>query len=309
MSSNTKKGKYSRAHIRCGNCGKKGHIYKDCLKPVMSMGIICCQYEDTDISINDIIKNRHKVSALTSTTSPKTKSELSSKLKYLIICRKHSMAFVEFIRGKYDITKPNYIKKLFERMTLTELLHINKSTYKELYTKLWQNNVETQYYLNEYVKASKKFNDLKEGYKHNGKLLTLNILLNSVDCKWVEPEWGFPKGRRNNNETDFDCANREFKEETDFTDSQYSIINLDPVSETYTSVNKIKYKHIYYLAQSTSSSPSSPKVSSTNKSQAIEVSKLGWYTYEEALAKFRDYQTEKVKVLETVHNTLLNILQ
>ena len=39
-----------------------------------------------------------------------------------------------------------------------------------------------------------------------------------IECNqytsWDEPEWGFPKGRRNFNETDLNCALREFNEET-----------------------------------------------------------------------------------------------
>lgn len=298
--------KYNRSHIKCGNCGHKGHIYKDCLKPIMSMGILCIQYNKD--SINELIKSKHSLT-LSSTTTSTSKLSVSSKIRYLLICRKHSMAFVEFIRGKYDITKPDYILKLFERMTLSELMLISRSTYDELYTTLWQNNIETQYYINEYTKASKKFKDLKEGYEHNKRKLSLDILINSIECKWIDPEWGFPKGRRNNNEKDFDCAKREFKEETDFKDEQFSIINIDPISETYTSVNKIKYRHIYYLAQATDTAPSKPIISTDNKHQAVEVSKLGWYTYEEAVSKFRDYQTEKIKVLDKVHNALLNILE
>ena len=27
--------------IYCGNCGKKGHVYKNCYKPIISLGILC----------------------------------------------------------------------------------------------------------------------------------------------------------------------------------------------------------------------------------------------------------------------------
>ena len=39
-----------------------------------------------------------------------------------------------------------------------------------------------------------------------------------------EPEWGIPKGRRKNKESNFDCANREFCEETGLSRLNYEIL-------------------------------------------------------------------------------------
>ena len=50
-------------NIYCGNCGKKGHMYKQCKEPVTSLGII--------------MYNNQK--------------------QYLIVCRRHSIGFVDFI--------------------------------------------------------------------------------------------------------------------------------------------------------------------------------------------------------------------
>ena len=36
------------------------------------------------------------------------------------------------------------------------------------------------------------------------------------NSNWIEPEWEVPKGRRNLNESDIDCALREFTEETGY---------------------------------------------------------------------------------------------
>jgi 8-oxo-dGTP pyrophosphatase MutT (NUDIX family) len=45
----------------------------------------------------------------------------------------------------------------------------------------------------------------------------------------MEPEWGFPKGRRNYNEKDIDCALREFSEETGY--SKYSLKNIENIQQ------------------------------------------------------------------------------
>ena len=60
-------------------------------------------------------------------------------------------------------------------------------------------------------------------YLFKNEFYTLNDLIeesNHYD-NWIEAEWGFPKGRRNYQETDFECALREFSEETG-----YSIKNI-----------------------------------------------------------------------------------
>ena len=34
-------------NVYCNNCGIKGHVFKDCLSPILSCGIILCKkYED-----------------------------------------------------------------------------------------------------------------------------------------------------------------------------------------------------------------------------------------------------------------------
>ena len=42
----------------------------------------------------------------------------------------------------------------------------------------------------------------------------LKSLIEKSITRWSETEWGFPKGRRNFQEKDLDCALREFEEET-----------------------------------------------------------------------------------------------
>lgn len=39
---------------------------------------------------------------------------------YLMVQRKDSVAYVEFIRGKYDLSNKTYIEKMFRNMTLEE---------------------------------------------------------------------------------------------------------------------------------------------------------------------------------------------
>ena len=261
----------------CGNCGKKGHFYKKCLAPITSMGIVCY----------DIDKY--------------------NKIKYIMICRKHSLAFVEFIRGKYDMNEPEYIMKLLERMTLSEIMEISVGDYDRLHTNLWKKNNENYYHYNEYIKAKAKYDVIKNGIKNDKLNYSLSTLLNKIETEWTEPEWEFPKGRRNNNETDLQCAIREFNEETNLKEDDYKILNIEPISETYTSVNKVKYKNIYYIAKLINKK-CKLHVAEDNKFQNIEISKIGIYSYENALDKIRNYQTDKLNVLHKINKYLLNLL-
>ncbi len=82
---NSKKNNYFRPQC-CRNCGLNGHLYKDCPHPIMSFGIICYKI------VND-------------------------NIKYIMIQRKDSLSFMEFVRGKYNIEDSKYIMKLIEYMT------------------------------------------------------------------------------------------------------------------------------------------------------------------------------------------------
>ena len=61
----------------------------------------------------------------------------------------------------------------------------------------------------------------------------------------------FQKERRNLRETDYDCAIREFEEESSLNKEEYEILrNIRPVEEIFYGSNNIRYKHIYYIAES-----------------------------------------------------------
>ena len=73
----------------CNNCGKTGHLFQNCKKPIISTGIINFKKDDDTI-------------------------------KYLMICRKDTLGYVDFLRGKYSLNDKQQLQNLFNEMTIFE---------------------------------------------------------------------------------------------------------------------------------------------------------------------------------------------
>ena len=205
----------------CNNCGKLGHLFHQCKLPITSIGIIAFR-----------IKN--------------------NTIEYLLIRRKDSLGFVDFLRGKYLPNNKEYLINLLSKMTISEKNFILNTEFSELWNHLWGENIGIQY-RSEEKNSHEKFNNLKNGVTlENGDKYNLHDLINESNNKFYnykEPEWGFPKGRRNYQEKDITCALREFEEETGFDKSDLFLIqNILPLEEIYTGSNFKSYKHKYFIA-------------------------------------------------------------
>ena len=67
--------------IICNNCGMKGHMQRECRNPVLSYGNLIFR-KDTE------------------------------EPQVLMIQRKDSLCFIEFVRGKYDVFNIRFLEKL-----------------------------------------------------------------------------------------------------------------------------------------------------------------------------------------------------
>jgi len=169
-----------------------------------------------------------------------------SKYNLLMIRRKHSFSYVEFLRGKFSINDTQYIHNLFSKMTKEEIEKIQKiNNFTNLRKDLGMEN-KKKYYKNEYEMAEMKFNYLL-------KLNILEPIINNILKNEVtnsEPEWEIPKGKRQNRETDLQCAMREFSEESGINVNCLRIFkNVLPLEEIYTGTNGINYKNTYFFAE------------------------------------------------------------
>jgi 8-oxo-dGTP pyrophosphatase MutT (NUDIX family) len=183
-------------------------------------------------------------------------------------------------------------------MTIDEKKRLITSDFYTLWHGLWGDNIGIQY-RGEEKTSMEKFESLKLGITSGGVEFSLNSLIKESQTNWKETEWGFPKGRRNYQEKDLNCALREFEEETGYQKTGLSIIqNLLPFEETFTGSNYKSYKHKYFVAyMDRSLEPVAPY-------QQTEVSKIEWKKFTNAYDSIRPYNLEKLDVLTRVNKML-----
>lgn len=279
----------------CTNCGKLGHNHKKCKEPITSIGIICLKIDNKDIK-NKLITNfnlgkQFNCLDFKYSTLNIIKNNFD-KIKYLLIRRKHSLGYLEFIRGKYKVEDKQKIISLLKIMTPIEKEKILNNSFDELWTDIWKKTSYMQIYQNEYNRSKKKFTTLNNNNQ-------LNKLVKETTLKFLTPEWGFPKGRRSNNENNITTAIREFKEESGLKENEINIItNIEPVQEIFYGSNGIQYKHIYYIALYTGSE----KILKVNKSDTEfqEIGDIGWFNYMETNNLIRDYHYHRKKIITCI---------
>lgn len=281
-------------NVYCVNCGEKGHVVKSCNGPITSFGIIAFKVVnspdeekfDKNEKLQKILQ-RHNIN----TAYP--------KVKFLMIQRKDTMGYIDFVRGKYpehDIEeKAKLLTVCLHEMTSQEKHNLLTKSFDEIWSDLWLNH-NSKCFKNEYESAKKKFMNLD-----------VHALVKNSETYFDFQEFGFPKGRRNMRENNIACAEREFLEETGYDKSCYEFIkNYPTVHEEFVGTNGIPYRHIYYLVKMKDNIPP-PMIDATNIVQTGEVQNIGWLEYEECMAVTRPYDNAKKRVLTKVYTDILGM--
>jgi len=301
--------KRRKKDLYCTNCGKLGHSYKNCQEPITSYGVIVFRRVSKDNKSNSILSvdsiNEFNLNNNCMVSQNCLKN--NTIIKYLLIRRKDSLNYVEFLRGRYDLEDTEFIYMMFNEMTNSEIDRIKNHTCEDLWRKLWKNN-RSGIYKNEFDISNMKIKKIKNGYyTKNNEYVSLQVILDNIKNPYIEPEWGFPKGRRNNKESDLEASEREFQEETGFRKGEYNIIyQLNSVSETFKGSNGIMYKHVYYIAHCPYDKH--VKINPKSRHQIIEIGDIGWFDYDEAIKYFRTCDVEKVNLLNKINNVLENLV-
>lgn len=257
----------------CNNCGKLGHLFHQCKLPITSYGIITFKG-----GLNGI--------------------------EYLMIRRKNSFGYIDFIRGKYSPHNLTHLKTMIDEMSQHEKNNILSLPFDNLWLDMWgKSNLDNNQYKNEETSSKKKFELLKDGVNIDNHIYTLNDIVEMSKTSWQETEWEFPKGRRNQKEKDLDCALREFEEETGISRVNIELVeNVMPFEEIFIGSNHKAYKHKYFLALFKNTQDIN-KLELTNF-QTTEVSKLEWKSIDNCIQSIRPYNLEKRGIIQIINKVL-----
>lgn len=246
----------------CNNCGGKGHLFRTCKDPVLSCGILLIDKPSLPVTADET--------------------------KILMIRRKDSMSFAEFMRGKYDQNDIPYVSTLVKNMTLKEQASVASDSFETLWRQMWGDDRITS----DYVQSREKFNTLDR----------VSMMRNNIS-EYTEPEWGFPKGRRMRGESDLACAIREFDEETNIPRESFVVLKNMVLTETFVGLNNVQYKHVYFVALL-----KRPELVNLFQKltpvQRREISGIGWKSFKEADELVRPHHVERKGMLEQLHSLI-----
>ena len=335
--------------IYCSNCGKYGHIYKKCKDPITSIGIINICLNDT--SLTNFFKNKYiieniaekyrqnnyylkNINVLKFNEKNRQNSQsndiskyidlIKPKIKFLLIRRKNTVGYIEFVRGRYNNLDDKSILFLLNQMTHEEINFLKNNNFEHIWSELWDNKYadlpydensiknldtinETLFQINldklsskdKYIYTKvhiKEFALSKSKFEYIMENKIIDLLDDQINILFEQPEWGFPKGRRNLHEKNLDCAIREFAEETGINLDHISVLDrIYPLNEILRGTNNLNYKHSYYLSLG-----NMENVNLNLPSQKIEIGAIGWFTYDEAIQMIRPYHINRLKVLDEV---------
>jgi 8-oxo-dGTP pyrophosphatase MutT (NUDIX family) len=225
--------------------------------------------------------------------------------EFLVIQRKDTISFVEFIRGKYNPCNLEYVRKLISTMTKDEQNWLASQPFPRIWSEFWgswkrdpQCGCESSY-----QGAHSAFTRLVSVCGASG----LRGLVASVDNAAPEQEWSFPKGRKMPSETDVACAMREFEEETGYIPAHVHVFDVPPYEEVFEGSNGILYRHVYFLSRLVDMRDCPSLVPPPGSIRARETRCMQWSNYETIRAKFLKAPT-RVTVISKANDDVISIL-
>ena len=253
----------------CNNCNRTNHVYNNCRAPITSIGVIAFRCGHT---------------------GP----------EFLMIRRRDSFGFVDFIRGKYSLNDEAYIQRIIDEMTMAEKANLMRLTFEQLWRLLWGDYTRSSQYKNEEQVSYEKYRQVLGGIRtKDGRVKNLQQFIDESTMRWTETEWGFPKGRRNYNEKDLPCALRECLEETGYDITADNVIqNIAPFEEIFMGSDMKCYKQKYFLAMV--DLDKKPK----KAHDIMEVGLMKWMPFDECIQAIRPYNLEKVAIVRKINNIL-----
>ena len=210
----------------------------------------------------------------------------SDGYKFLIVQRRDTYAYIDFILGNYSLNDSWKISQLFMEMVPNEKFRLLKYSFDDLWRDfLCEKPLEDN---------RKKYDQCVSKYRRISEFIP--YLVRRYPSNFRTTDWGFPKGRRHKEERYMHTAFREFFEETGIHPSM-TLINRKPLIETYRGTDGKLYKTVYWLTVCNDINPPSPKFIKTHNAVrgyciSDEVSDIKWVTLTEAKRYINDKRLE-----------------
>ena len=144
----------------CNNCGKSGNSFHQCKVPITSIGIIAFRFTP-DLNVENHL-NENNIQSI----------------EYLIIRRKETLGYIDFMRGKYLLQSKDYLINMFKQMTINEKTRLKTETFDILWKDIWGEDIcNNNQYKSEKITSKEKYNSLVAGVFSNNISYTLNDLI------------------------------------------------------------------------------------------------------------------------------------
>ena len=205
--------------------------------------------------------------------------------KILMIKKRYTYHFFDFVYGKYPKNNVKKIMYLLNNMTYHEKSLISKMNFGNIWEYIWDTNPEVNLITQKtskhkrdlntfFIKKTKFYSNFGQNFGQKLK----KLIYNSVNADTI---WEIPKGHKKINETDMDASIREFKEETNIKMNQYKLFwQVSPITTSHISHN-ISYTYTYFLADFIHNSNYEQKKLFKNKEQCSEIENIKWISIDE----------------------------
>jgi 8-oxo-dGTP pyrophosphatase MutT (NUDIX family) len=232
----------------------------------------------------------------------KYNKEKNNNTEILLIKKRYSYHFLSLVMGHYKKNDERYIRHLFDNMSFSEKIDVLGMQFSQMWYRIWLNNPEKYYNIVDVYKSTNFASNPIENKFSNAEIYKLyfqknrfennflkdngiklrNILSQSNDAEIL---WEMPKGGKHTakngqpfvQETNIDCAMREFYEETSITSDRYKILyDVQPLIDSFIDNDTI-YKTVYYTAVLQIGSENlMPKIDFKNFDQITEIQQIRW---------------------------------
>lgn len=163
------------------------------------------------------------------------------RLEALLVHKRHTYAFAEFVYGHYDGRDFKRISSILSHMTSEELLDVWSLNFSQMWFRIW---LSYDYSNTNYEKKARKFNNVFMKHDRGVRLRAMIEQLAPSGTLIYE----FPKGKKNDpKESNLTCAMRELSEEAGVTRRMYKIVPGFSKLHSFVHMN-VQYEVVYYLA-------------------------------------------------------------